>query len=190
MNLPNFLTVFRILITFVFIVYLQKPEFNAKCIATAIFAVASLTDWLDGYIARRYNLISNFGKIMDPIADKFLTLAAFFVFAQLNIIPLWMTVLIAVREIGLTLLRFRAMKHGKVLAAEKLGKYKTVLQMLSIVVILLLLVVRALPDGSSSFAVLLSYDQYIIMTLMGLTLFLTLYSGATNFIQNRKAYGF
>ena len=91
MNLPNILTVSRILLTIFFIKFLLKSGFSSSVIAAAIFTVASLTDYLDGYIAKKRNLISNFGKIMDPIADKFLVLSAFFVFMRLDIIAAWPT---------------------------------------------------------------------------------------------------
>ena len=186
MNLPNCLTVFRIILTFFFIYFLQKPGFNAKYVATGIFAVASFTDWLDGFIARRYKLITDFGKIMDPIADKFLTLSAFVVFSLLGIIPFWMTLLIAVREIGLTLLRFKAMGEGKVLAAESLGKYKTVCQMLTIIVILYILILPPMPDTHDS----INHQDLVISVLMWITLGITVISGISNISQNRRAYGF
>ena len=140
--LPNILTVFRIGLTFVFGFYLLQEGLNAKIIAAVLFAVASITDFLDGYIARKYNLISNFGKIMDPIADKFLVLIAFFIFMQMDLLSVWMFGIIALREVVLTLLRFKAMAGQHVLAAEQLGKIKTVVQ---IVVISIVPVIKAIP---------------------------------------------
>jgi len=144
MNIPNILTVARIILTFVFLSFLSKEGLILKIAATVIFGIASLTDFLDGYYARKYNLITTFGKIMDPIADKFLVLSAFFVFTRMQFIPVWMFMVIALRELLITGLRFIAMRHGIVLAAEKSGKIKTVLQILAIILFLIFMILTEL----------------------------------------------
>lgn len=131
-NLPNILTIARILMTFGFIFFLMKSYPDAIGKAFWIFMIASVTDFLDGFIARRWNLITNFGKIADPLADKFLTLSAFIVLAFKGCFLWWCVILITVREVLITLYRFWAMSQNKVLAAEKMGKAKTVVQMLTI----------------------------------------------------------
>ena len=112
MNLPNLLTLSRIALSFLFIRYLLAPGLEAKIAALAVFVIAAFTDLWDGRIARRRGLISNFGVLMDPIADKVLVLSAFFCFVKLQVAPVWMVVLIAGREIGITALRLLALARG------------------------------------------------------------------------------
>ena len=136
MNLPNQLTLTRIILTFVFIYFISKEGFVYITIAAAIFTLACLTDFADGYFAKKYNLVSDFGKLMDPIADKFLILAAFLAFVRMHIVEDWMVILILGREIIVTSMRIFALNKGKVLAAERAGKHKTVSQIVVIFSIL------------------------------------------------------
>jgi len=133
MNVPNVLTVLRIVMTVGFIQLFLDSHFAAAAI---LFMLASVTDYWDGYLARKYQLVTAFGKIMDPVADKFLILAAFGLFASIEFVAWWIFWIIAAREIGITVFRFAAMAKGKVLAAEKAGKAKTILQMATIGVML------------------------------------------------------
>ena len=142
MNLPNKLTVSRIILTLIFVILLCRPGLFSKLAAAFIFTLASLTDFFDGYYAKKHNIATNFGKLMDPIADKFLILAAFFVFALMHLVAWWMFIVIFIREIGITIMRLMAIQNGKVLAAEKWGKYKTVFQIITIGVILLYLILQ------------------------------------------------
>ena len=135
MNLANKLTVSRVFLTILFIFFIRQESLTFAVLATATFMLASLTDYYDGYIARKYNLVSDFGKLMDPIADKFLMLAAFLAFVRMNIVGDWMVVLILGREIIITGLRIFALSKQKVLAAEKGGKHKTVSQVAAIFII-------------------------------------------------------
>jgi len=137
---PNFLTVSRFLLTGGVIYYLNQPGFSSAVTAIVLFALASLTDYLDGFYAKKLNCVSNFGKIMDPIADKFLTLSVFFSFMRIGIVPGWIFYTIFVREIGVTAVRIVAMKKGVILAAGQAGKYKTVAQIFTIMVMLVFLV--------------------------------------------------
>ena len=148
MNLPNKLTVSRIILTFVYVGVLYLDGFWPKLGAVLLFGIASVTDYFDGYIARKHNLITDFGKLMDPVADKFLTLGSFFVFAQLSLVEFWMVWVIALREIGITIWRFQKTKKGHVLAADNFGKYKTVAQIVSIsfILLFLLLLSATLPS--------------------------------------------
>ncbi len=183
-NLPNILTVSRIFITFFFIYYLFVPGFSAKLIAAFIFLFASLTDLFDGYYARKHNFISTFGKIMDPIADKFLVLSAFYCFAHLQIIPWWMFIVVAVREVFITILRLFAMRGGKVLAAEMAGKVKTILQMVTNLVILIFLVGKEsfLQGNQNAEIIYLKAIMVLMLVIVGLTL----YSGVMFLWNNRK----
>lgn len=142
MNLANVLTVSRIFFAGLIALLLLQQHFWAYVVATVLFTIAALTDYYDGYLARRQKLISDFGKIMDPIADKVLLLTLFAVFAVMGLMAWWMLVVIALREVLITIDRLVLMKSGKVLAAEKVGKIKTVLQIVAVSLILLFLITK------------------------------------------------
>ena len=134
MNLPNKLTMLRIIAIPVFIVVLMLEYRYA---ATIIFILAALTDMLDGHIARKYNLVSNFGKLMDPLADKLLVMSALVCLVELGDVPAWMVVVILAREFAVTGLRQVAVEQGIVIAAAPTGKIKTITQMIAIPLLLL-----------------------------------------------------
>jgi CDP-diacylglycerol--glycerol-3-phosphate 3-phosphatidyltransferase len=125
MNLPNILTVGRIIFAFIFLALIGQDGFGFKAAAALAFVLGSLTDLIDGYLARKHNLITDFGKIMDPIADKCLMLTAFYVFMRIGFVMPWAFWLIAVREVSITAWRLHRMSRKEVLPAETLGKYKT-----------------------------------------------------------------
>lgn len=133
MNLPNKLTMFRVILIPFFIVFLLVPVTPYdKWIALSIFIVASLTDLLDGKIARKYNLVTNFGKFMDPLADKLLVCSALICLIELDRIPSWMVILIIAREFVISGFRLIAADNGVVIAASYFGKFKTTFQMLAV----------------------------------------------------------
>ena len=134
MNLPNKLTLGRICAIPVFIIALMMDQ---RVLATVLFIAAAFTDFLDGHIARKYGLVSNFGKLMDPLADKLLTMSAFICLVALDQIPAWMVIIILGREFIITGMRQVAAAEGIVIAAGWSGKIKTVLQMVAIPVLLL-----------------------------------------------------
>ncbi|MGI6736560.1 MAG: CDP-diacylglycerol--glycerol-3-phosphate 3-phosphatidyltransferase [Anaerovoracaceae bacterium] len=134
MNLPNKLTMGRILAIPVFIVVYLMGHY---IIATLIFIAAAATDALDGHIARSRNLVTNFGKLMDPLADKLLTMSAFVCLVWMGLVPGWMVIVILAREFAVSGLRQIAAADGVVMAAGKSGKVKTVLQMVTIPQLLL-----------------------------------------------------
>ena len=134
MNLPNKLTMARILAVPVFIVLYMMGH---NIIATIVFILAGLTDMLDGQIARKRGLVTNFGKIMDPLADKILVYSAFICMVQIGIVPGWMLVIILFREFIVSGLRTVAAADGTVIAAGKTGKLKTILQMIAVPLLLL-----------------------------------------------------
>jgi CDP-diacylglycerol--glycerol-3-phosphate 3-phosphatidyltransferase len=138
--LPNILTVLRIPLAGLFVYFLLQPGLENKILAAVFFSLAVITDFLDGYLARKYKFLSNFGKLMDPIADKVLTLSAFAVFAWMHLFPWWMFAVVCIREVGITVFRLWAGAQGVVLAAEKSGKWKTALQMMVIIGVLLFLI--------------------------------------------------
>lgn len=133
MNLPNKLTMFRVILIPFFIFFLLVPvTAYDKWIALAIFIIASLTDLLDGKIARKYNLVTNFGKFMDPLADKLLVCSALICLIELQRIPSWMVVLIIAREFTISGFRLIAADNGVVIAASYFGKFKTTFQMIAV----------------------------------------------------------
>lgn len=138
MNIANQLTTLRVILIPAFIFVFVTPTIpNNEYIAAMIFIVASLTDFLDGYLARKLNLVSNFGKIMDPFADKLLVLTALIYLAIAQIIPGWIVIVIIGRELLITSLRALVADKGIILAASKLGKYKTATQMISIILLII-----------------------------------------------------
>ena len=140
MNLPNKLTTLRVTMIpfFVFFLLWQNGEnYTFRMIALALFIIASLTDLLDGKIARKYNLVTNFGKFMDPLADKLLVCSALICLIELNALPAWMVIIIISREFIISGFRLIASDNGVVIAASYWGKFKTTFQMVSVVLLIL-----------------------------------------------------
>lgn len=149
MNIPNKITISRIFLIPIFIIILSVP-FNwgewsightnlpvSHFVAALIFIIASGTDWLDGYYARKYNLVTNLGKFLDPLADKLLVSAALILLVEMGLAPAWIVIIIISREFAVTGLRLVAAGEGIVLAASNMGKLKTVTQILAIILLLL-----------------------------------------------------
>ncbi len=137
MNLPNKLTLARLVLTGLFVICFYLPWANKYSIAVILFGIASFTDYLDGSIARARNLVTNFGKLFDPLADKILIAAAFITLTEQHIIPSWITIAILAREFFVTGIRQIAAGQGAVLAAEKLGKHKMVWQIITVLYFML-----------------------------------------------------
>lgn len=181
MNTPNKLTVLRILLVPFFVAFLLIKQIPYNYLwATLIFAIASITDTIDGKMARKYNLVTDFGKFMDPLADKILVTSALVCFIELGFVNSIMVVIILAREFMVTSLRLIASGKGKVIAASMWGKVKTVSQMVGIVVILLLQTVY-------QFTLFASMDLIVMIgqILMWIATLLTLISGAEYMISNR-----
>ncbi|MBQ9931812.1 MAG: CDP-diacylglycerol--glycerol-3-phosphate 3-phosphatidyltransferase [Firmicutes bacterium] len=174
MNLPNKLTMLRIFLIPIFIVLLM---FDLWYVAAGVFIAASITDALDGMIARKMNLITNFGKLMDPLADKLLVTAALVCFVQLEVLDAWMVIVILAREFLVTGLRTVAAGQGIILAAGVSGKLKTIFQMVAIIVILL-----------QDWPFTLVTDAPVGLILMWIAVILTIYSGAEYIIKNRRVF--
>jgi CDP-diacylglycerol--glycerol-3-phosphate 3-phosphatidyltransferase len=136
-NLPNILTLMRIAAIPLLAVLLISPSKCAGFWAAALFAIASITDWLDGYLARRMGIVTIFGKFLDPIADKLIVMAALIMLLPFNRVPAWMALVIIGREIIITGLRGIASTEGIVIAASDLGKFKTIFQIVAILGLLL-----------------------------------------------------
>lgn len=165
-NIANALTALRLLaVPFLGLLLIQNTQ-ESRYWATLVFLLASLTDLLDGYVARKYGLITTLGKVADPIADKFLTGVALIGLSYLNALPWWVTIVIIAREIGVTLLRFWVIEHG-VISASRGGKTKTLLQMIAISMYLVLWPASASPD-------LIQFWDVAKVVVMALALILTL----------------
>ena len=182
MNLPNRLTLVRIVLSFLLVFLLLSPGLAFKEAALFVFVAAALTDWWDGRIARRRGLVSDFGILMDPIADKVLVLFAFGAFVWLRVAPLWVVLLIAAREILITGLRMAALARGRALPAETAGKWKAALQMATIAVTLLFLVARGLFTAGGWIVRV----ELVLEGLIFLTLLITLTSGLSFLWHYRK----
>lgn len=139
MNLPNKLTLFRVILIPFFVFFLLAPYFHGygNYIAVAIFIIASITDFLDGKIARKYHLVTNFGKFMDPLADKLLVSSALICLIELSLIPAWIVIVIIAREFIISGFRLIAADNGVVIAASYWGKFKTASQMVMVIVLIL-----------------------------------------------------
>ncbi len=177
MNLPNALTILRIALVPIFMLCGFKNGLGFQITTLLIFVLAAITDQIDGHIARKYNLITNFGKIMDPLADKLLVTSAFLVFiaqGRMGAIPV---MIILAREFAVTSLRVVAAGNGKVIAAGMSGKIKTVSQI--VYVILMLLNIGNLPFISQSVA------YFIEQTAMWIITAITIWSGIDYFVSNK-----
>jgi CDP-diacylglycerol--glycerol-3-phosphate 3-phosphatidyltransferase len=174
-NWPNRLTVSRFIFTALFVVAMAGGSRFGHSVALALFAVASATDWLDGYLARRYQLITDFGKLMDPVADKALNASALICLVPLGAIPAWAVVIVIGREFLITGLRLLALSKGVVLQAEALGKHKTVWQAVTIFFFLgMLALIEGVPAWEGQPAWVRTWDfggGFCIAMTVGLTLF-------------------
>ncbi len=147
MNIPNRLTIFRVILVpfFVFFMLTTLPIPGVQWIALAIFVIASFTDFLDGKIARKYNLVTNFGKFMDPVADKLLVCSALICLVALNRIEAWIVIIIISREFIINGFRLIACDNGVVIAASYWGKFKTVFQMIMVGLMIVNLPILSIP---------------------------------------------
>lgn len=187
MNIANKLTILRIILTFIFMFFLFCHGLWAKILSLAIFIFAALSDVFDGFLAHKRNMVTDFGRLMDPIADKILVLAAFAAFVQMQLIDAWMFVIVVSREILITSLRLFALNKGKVLSATRAGKHKTISQMLVIFSILGFIVFKEVM--LTYFTWNPAWEQMFrqgIYMLMLFTVVLTLYSGLSYLWENRK----
>lgn len=186
MNTPNKLTILRIVMIPFFVFFFEMASWQySYLLALLVFAAASFTDWLDGYLARKNNLVSDFGKFMDPLADKLLVTAALIAFVELLNVPGWVVFLIIARELAITGLRTIAAGKGIVMAADKWGKVKTVSQMVWICYGLLMgfcfygLSIR----GSEAWGMYLAFQIG-----MAVVLCTTLFSGGNYLWKNRDLF--
>ncbi|MCY6372530.1 CDP-diacylglycerol--glycerol-3-phosphate 3-phosphatidyltransferase [Clostridium ganghwense] len=175
MNLANKLTMLRILLVPVFLIFVALNTPLGTVTAIVVFILASLTDKLDGHIARSRNQITKFGKFMDPLADKLLVTSALVSLVEYQIVPTWMAMIIIAREFAVTGLRAVAASEGIVIAASWWGKLKTATQMVAIVFALIKLVYSP------------AYITYITYIILGAAVIITVISGVDYFVKNKKA---
>ncbi len=170
MNTPNKLTLMRTLMVPIFVLCMYLDFNNSRIVATIIFAIASFTDFLDGYLARRDNLVTNFGKFADPLADKILVCSAMIMLVSSGEMPAWAVIIIIAREFTITGFRIIAASENITIAASPLGKFKTVTQLISNILLL---------TGIESF-------RPIGMGIFYLAVVFTVISGADYLIKNKK----
>ena len=187
MNLPNKITLSRVLMIPIFMIFMivdfgwTTISFGGTemplehLVGALIFVLASMTDWLDGYLARKHNLITNMGKFLDPLADKLLVAAALIILVEMGLAPAWVVILILSREFAVTGLRLVLVGEGEVVAASSMGKIKTVTQLIAIIVLLF----------NNAFSEAMNIPFGTIM--LYIALFFTVLSGIDYFYKNRHA---
>jgi CDP-diacylglycerol---glycerol-3-phosphate 3-phosphatidyltransferase len=192
MNLPNKLTVARFGLTAVFLAVIFARFPGNETVALAVFTAAAISDFLDGQIARRRNLITSFGILMDPLADKIMTCSAFIAFVELRQFEAWMAVVIVARELAITGLRLLAAARNVVLAAESLGKHKTISQIVCILAVLVSLSYEQWgPVGKWIFGWPVAGQPWIVgfsAIAKWVAVLLTLWSGLDYLRRNRELY--
>ncbi len=172
MNLPNKLSIARVLCIPAVAVLLYLNDDTCRIVALVLFILASLTDLLDGHIARKYNMVTDFGKFIDPVADKLLVLTTLVMLVRNGMMEAWVVLIILCRELAVDGLRMVAVGQGKVIAAGKIGKWKTTFQMVTIAAILLF--------NKACFA------TWYTGILTGVSVALTLWSGVDYFVKNKS----
>lgn len=185
---PNQLTLLRILLTPVFLVFLFSDSIVLRQLSLVVFIVALLTDWYDGWVARRWGYVTRWGTFLDPLADKIVTSAALIAFVILDLAPAWTVWLIVIRDIAITLLRSYSEYKGKPFDTSRLAKTKTLLQFVVIYYVLLLYVASSteyfrIEYGAAIDSLLHSTVVYILMVL---TAVITVWTGVSYIIANRK----
>ncbi|HEX3797639.1 MAG TPA: CDP-diacylglycerol--glycerol-3-phosphate 3-phosphatidyltransferase [Verrucomicrobiae bacterium] len=192
MNVPNRLTVSRFALTVVLLVVMFSQFRFFETVALLVFSAASLTDYFDGKIARRDNLITNFGILMDPLADKILVCSVFIAFVDLRWMAAWMVVIIVARELAITGLRLLAASRNLVLAAEGYGKHKTISQIVAVIAIL---VYHSYQQLGAPGRIIFGFDiaghpwiEWFMPLSVWVAVGLTLFSGALYLWRNRQLY--
>lgn len=188
MVLPNQLTTLRIILTPVFLYLFLSGDPLLIRLSFVIYIAAAITDWYDGWLARKFNYITNWGKFMDPLADKILTSAAFFGFVILGMLPLWMVIIIVFRDLVITLLRLYADYKKIKFTTTRLAKVKTFLQMFFLYYLLFFFALQTLENLTLEYPALfvILFDEQLIYWTMFIVTFFTAYTGIDYFITNRK----
>jgi CDP-diacylglycerol--glycerol-3-phosphate 3-phosphatidyltransferase len=185
MTLPNQLTILRIILSPVFLYFFLSSEIWMKQVSIAIYVVAALSDWYDGWLARKFNYITSWGKFWDPLADKILTSFAFIGFALVDLIPIWMVFIIVGRDLLITLLRVYAEVKNYMFSTSYYAKWKTMVQMIFLYYLLILYVAKSTPE------IYQDYKNIISMLLnenliYGVALFVTLITLHSGYLYVRR----
>lgn len=188
MILPNQLTILRIVLTPVFLYLFISDDLLMKQISLAVFIVAALSDWYDGWLARKFNYITEWGKFMDPLADKILTSSAFIGFVVVGLLPWWMVAIILIRDFTITILRIYADRKSLVFTTSYYAKWKTLLQMVFLYYLLIIYVGSVTPELNTIFneefqALLNPNLLYFIMLLITI---ITVHSGLFYINKNKE----
>jgi len=188
MVLPNQLTVLRILLTPVFYIMFISDNTLLKQVSVVVFLIAAITDWYDGWLARKFNYITEWGKFLDPLADKILTSAAFIALVNINVLSLWMVLIIIFRDFLITGMRAYAEFKKEYFSTSYLAKWKTFIQMTFLYYLLFMLTMKTIPtfynDYKFIFNFLLNRDL-IYFSMLAITL-LTIFTGVQYFYRNKK----
>jgi len=188
MTLPNQLTILRILLVPLFVYLLMLPSALMKLVGVAVFVIASVTDAFDGYYARKHGLTTRLGAFLDPLADKFLITAAFLVYVWYGYIDLWMVVLVALRDVLVTVLRVYAEWKDRPVVTSREAKYKTLSQNLLAYLVMLLMILGEPEMAGASVAAVSSgllVSPLLDYLMLGVTIF-TVYTGVSYLVQNRE----
>jgi CDP-diacylglycerol--glycerol-3-phosphate 3-phosphatidyltransferase len=185
MTLPNQLTILRIVLSPLFLYFFLSEEIWMKQVSIAIYIIAALSDWYDGWLARKFNYITSWGKFWDPLADKILTSFAFISFALVDLIPFWMVLIIVGRDLLVTLLRVYADVKNYMFSTSYYAKWKTMLQMIFLYYLLILYVAKSTPE------IFLKYENLITMLLdknfiYGIALFVTIITLHSGYLYLRR----
>jgi len=185
MNLPNRLTLSRLALTIFFVVCLSWPMTYGRTFALVLFVLGGVTDYFDGEIARRYGIVTNFGKLMDPLADKVMIAAGFICLVPVGAVPAWVATIVVARDFLITGLRLLASAEGVILPAERMGKHKTSWQIVTVIFFLLLLSAVEVRPGVGGARWWQNLWAYGGNTLLWITIGLTIYSGLGYLWGNR-----
>ena len=188
MTLPNQLTVLRIILSPVFLFFFLSDVVWMKQVSVAIYIVAALSDWYDGWLARKFNYITSWGKFWDPLADKILTSAAFIGFAIVDLIPWWMVIIIVGRDVIITLLRVFADMKNYSFVTSYYAKWKTMLQMIFLYYLLILYVAKFTPEINLHYGELISamLDEQLVFFVALIITLVTFHSGLLYITRNWK----
>lgn len=185
--MPNIFSLSRIIIAPIFLLLVVEGGSANIVIACILFVVGALTDYFDGWFARRYHEVTKWGKFFDPLADKFLTTAAFIAFVVLDIIPFWMVAVIIVRDFGTTAMRAYADSVQSSIKTSKSAKFKTFLQMTFIAILLFALLLRHTGAVEAALMDSIIYSDGIYISMLALTL-ITVWTAIEYLIQNKKLF--
>jgi CDP-diacylglycerol--glycerol-3-phosphate 3-phosphatidyltransferase len=188
MNLPNIITLCRLVLTAVFCAAASAEGVVGYAIALGAFVLGAISDWLDGYLARKMNLVTSLGKLLDPLADKILVCAGFVYLSAEGLCPVWVTALIICREFLVTGIRQIAVEKGTVIAADNLGKWKTTFQLVFIITALVNLTFAAVSSDNGLVKLLLYLsdpEHWLIPVSLWAAVVLTVVSGLSYFWKTR-----